>query len=307
MIDIPMTTKQPCGLGDLVGQLGGGGIGNAQPQAPLNQQTQYQQPPVQQTTQNPFSEAPQDFGGQQSQNFGRQPAQDFSGQSQGFGQPSQNMGNQYGNSTPAQPYPNPTVKQRPAGNGVILKKGQKMSLQKLVPGGLTKIDVCLGWDVGNNTTYDLDSSCFLLGANDRIVGDDWFVFYNQPGSPDGAVTHHGDNRDGSGVGDDEVITVDLQRLNPSVNKLVFVISIDEAIERGYNFSQIKNAYFRIVDKMTGNEIVRHDLTDYYNTVTSMVTCEVYKHNGEWKVNTVGNGLQRDLLGLCEFYGVNVAG
>lgn len=194
-------------------------------------------------------------------------------------------------------------KQRPAGNGVHLKKGQKFALTP-AGGQLGVIQVCLGWDVMNGAC-DLDASAFMLDGSSRVVGDDWFVFYGQTNSPDGSVTHSGDSN-GQGVGDDEIITIDTQRVNPSVQKITFVVTINEALERGLNFSMVQNAYVRVVDRNTGNELAKFQLTDYYANVTSMVVGEIYRHNGTWKFNAIGDGVAKDLAGLCAMYGVNVA-
>lgn len=212
----------------------------------------------------------------------------------------QNMGNQQ-----VQNFQQPVAKKRPAvGKGVILKKGQKVALSN---NGTTlkNIRVCLGWDVLNQDV-DLDASAFMLGADNRIIGDDWFVFYGQPQSPDGSVNHSGDSQ-GQGEGDDEIISIALDRVNQSVNKITFVVTIDEALERGFNFSMVSNAYVRVVNADTNVEIARFTLSEYYNNVTSMVIGELYKHNGQWKFNPVGDGVAKDLAGLCEMYGVNVAG
>lgn len=212
----------------------------------------------------------------------------------------QNMGSQQ-----VQNFQQPVAKKRPAvGKGVILKKGQKVALSN---NGTTlkNIRVCLGWDVLNQDV-DLDASAFMLGADNRIIGDDWFVFYGQPQSPDGSVNHSGDSQ-GQGEGDDEIISIALDRVNQSVNKITFVVTIDEALERGFNFSMVSNAYVRVVNTDTNVEIARFTLSEYYNNVTSMVIGELYKHNGQWKFNPVGDGVAKDLAGLCEMYGVNVAG
>ena len=55
-----------------------------------------------------------------------------------------------------------------------------------------------------------------------------------------------------------------------------------------------------------SELSRFQLTDYYSNVTSMVVGELYRYNGTWKFNAVGDGVSKDLAGLCEMYGVNVA-
>lgn len=193
-------------------------------------------------------------------------------------------------------------KQRPQGNGVHLKKGQKVNLAQ---NGevLSNIQVCLGWDL-KNQACDLDASAFMLGANGKVLGDDWFVFYGQTVSPDGSIQHSGDSQ-GEGFGDDEIISINLQGVNPNCKKIVFVVTIDEALTKGLNFSMVSNAYVRVVNKMNNQELVRFTLTDYYANVTSMVVGEVYNYNGAWKFNAVGDGVARDLAGLCEMYGVNV--
>ena len=246
---------------------------------------------------------------------------------QGYAQPSmnQNMGNMGGQaanqqfnagnnmggytqnmrSQQVQNFQQPVAKKRPAvGKGVILKKGQKVALSNN-GAALKNIRVCLGWDVLNQGV-DLDASAFMLGADNRIIGDDWFVFYGQTQSPDGSVNHSGDSQ-GQGEGDDEIISIALDRVNQSVNKITFVVTIDEALERGFNFSMVANAYVRVVNADTNVEIARFTLSEYYNNVTSMVIGELYKHNGQWKFNPVGDGVAKDLAGLCEMYGVNVAG
>lgn len=204
---------------------------------------------------------------------------------------------QYQQTQPVQP------KQRPQGNGVHLKKGQKVNLAQ---NGevLSNIQVCLGWDV-TNQACDLDASAFMLGSNGKVLGDDWFVFYGQTTSPDGSIQHSGDSN-GEGFGDDEIISINLQGVNPNCKKIVFVVTIDEALTKGLNFSMVSNAYVRVVNKMNNQELVRFTLTDYYANVTSMVVGEVYNHNGVWKFNAVGDGVAKDLAGLCEMYGVNVA-
>ncbi|MDE5779435.1 MAG: TerD family protein [Lachnospiraceae bacterium] len=199
---------------------------------------------------------------------------------------------------PAAPTP------RPTGNGVHLKKGQKTSLTQMNP-NLSEIEVCLGWDILNRAC-DLDASVFMLGADNKVVGDDWFVFYGQPVSPDGSIIHQGDSIDGAGDGDDEIITIKLNQVNPQVQKIAFAVTINEALENHLNFSMVANAYVRVVDKTTGKELVKFMLTDYFANVTSMVVGEVYNKSGQWRFNPIGDGFAEDLAGLCGVYGVNVA-
>ena len=276
---------------------------------------------------NGFNQQPSGFN-QQPSGFG-QPNNGFA-QPSGFSQPSQPQGfsqpsQPQGFSQPSQPQgfsqpnigfsqsntgfnqqPQAQPRQRTFGNGVVLKKGQKTSLSQMCP-GLDLIQVGLGWDLGpGGVGYDLDVEAFMLGANGRVIGDDWFVFYNQPNSPDNSIQLLCDSTTGAGDGDDEIIQVKLSQVNPQVAKIIFIVSINEAKERGYNFSNVANAYVRITDVKTGRELVRFSLTDYYSTVCSMMVGEVYKHNNEWKFNPIGDGTSDDLIGLCTRYGVNIA-
>ena len=103
--------------------------------------------------------------------------------------------------------------------------------------------------------------------------------------------------------DREYADIDFFKLNTSIRKIVFVLTINEALERHLNFSMVKDAYIRLLDPDSGQEIYSFMLTDYYDNVTSMMLGEIYLHNTEWKFNAIGNGVARDLAGLCQLYGV----
>lgn len=299
MFDIPMNTKGAMDSSGLLALNNGGGMQSApnagQPQGDMNDPNlggQYTQQPQQQAYQQPQQQAYQQPVQQQTY---QQPVQQ-----QTYQQPQQQA---YQQPVQQQNMQASVPKQRPQGNGVRLKKGQKVALAQNGQ-QLGVIQVCLGWDVAN-VACDLDASAFMLDQNSKVVGDDWFVFYNQPSSPDGSVTHSGDSQ-GAAYGDDEIITIDTQRVNTSVQKIAFVVTINEAMEQGLNFSMVQNAYVRVVDKATGNEMAKFQLTEYYSNVTSMVVGELYRYNGSWKFNAIGDGVARDLMGLCSMYGVNVA-
>lgn len=311
MFDIPMKTSGAMSSNDLLAlnRTAGAGmptnnIGAATMQQPVAQPNfqnnmNYNQPQQGGFNQGMASQPMQNTAPQQ--NFS-QPAQNTVPQ-QNFSKPVQNTAPQQNFSQPVQNTQPSAPRQRPKSTGVQLKKGQKISLSQMNP-QLSQIQVCLGWDILNQAC-DLDASAFMLGADNKVVGDDWFVFYGQPTSPDGSITHSGDS-DGSGVGDDEIITIDLKKISPNVQKIAFVVTINEALEKRLNFSMVQNAYVRVVDKSTNKELVRFMLTEYFATVTSMVVGELYNKGGQWRFNPVGNGFAEDLAGLCGVYGVNVA-
>ena len=183
--------------------------------------------------------------------------------------------------------------------GEILRKGQKLSLMREYP-NLTAVEVSLGWRV-QNPACDMDASAFLLGSNGKVVGDEWFVFYGQTSSPDGSVVHHGE-RGGTG---EETLSIDLKKLHPSVKRIVFILTIHEALRQRLNFGMVSDAYIQVRDGRMGKGILRFRLDEYYSNVISMVVGELYEKNGEWRFNAVGNGVDRDLEGLCGLYGVQV--
>ena len=179
-----------------------------------------------------------------------------------------------------------------------MQKGEKAAL------GFTtntpcKIKACLGWNVTNDSC-DVDVSAFLLNADGRVLGDSWFVFYGQEQSPDKSTVFSVD----SGA-DREIISIDLQKLNAEVHKIVFVLTINEALEKHLNFSMIQDAYIRIIDQSSNQELAGFQMDEYYSNVTSMMIGELYKHNHVWKFHAIGNGVAKDLAGLCGLYGVQV--
>jgi len=186
---------------------------------------------------------------------------------------------------------------------INLSKGQKISLDKESP-GLKKVFIGLGWDVKHGDTgfdYDLDASCFMLNEAGKIYSDKHFIFYNNLKSPDGGVTHTGDNLTGSGDGDDEQIKIDLEKVAQDIKKLVFVVTIHDAESRKQNFGQIENAFVRLVNEENNQEVARFDLGEDYSTETAMIMAELYRHNNEWKMTAVGSGYQGGLQAILNRY------
>ena len=189
---------------------------------------------------------------------------------------------------------------------VSLAKGQKVSLSKVKP-GLQNLIAGLGWDVNafDGADFDLDASAFMVGANGKCPSDKEFIFYGNPKHPSGAVESMGDNRTGKGDGDDEQILINLLKVPENIEKIAFTCTINDAEVRGQNFGQVSNAFIRIVDQSTGEEIIKYDLSEDFSIETAIVVGELYKNNGEWKFNAIGNGFQGGLAALCNYYGIDV--
>ncbi|MEU7137835.1 TerD family protein [Nocardia sp. NPDC046473] len=189
---------------------------------------------------------------------------------------------------------------------VTLAKGGNVSLSKQAP-NLTAVAVGLGWDARGTTgaDFDLDASALATGPDRKVLSDGHFVFYNNLRSPEGSIEHTGDNLTGEGEGDDEVINVDLAATPPTITNIFFPVSIHEADARQQSFGQVRNAYIRVVDRATGSELTRYDLTEDASTETAMVFGELYRHGNEWKFRAVGQGYASGLGGIARDYGVNV--
>lgn len=191
--------------------------------------------------------------------------------------------------------------------GVNLQKGQKVSLSKGNP-GLAKVVVGLGWDTNRYDTggdFDLDTAAFLLTDSGKVSKAEDFVFYGNLKHPSGCAEHMGDNLTGEGEGDDEQIKLDLSKVPAEITKIAFTVTIYEAEERRQNFGQVDNAFIRIYNEATGEELLRYDLGEDFSIETAAVFGELYRNNGEWKFNAIGSGYQGGLAALCANYGVDV--
>ncbi|MGI0480664.1 TerD family protein [Geminocystis sp. CENA526] len=188
---------------------------------------------------------------------------------------------------------------------ISLQKGQRISLAKVAP-SLVAGFIGLGWDTNSTDTgadFDLDVSVFLLGANEKLVSDKHFIFYNNLISPDAdqSIKLLGDNRTGEGEGDDEGLIVDLRKVPSDIAKIVVTVTIYEADKRHQNFGQVTNAYIRLVDVQTKEEVLRYDLTEDFSVETAVIMAELYNKDGEWRINAVGSGYEGGLQALLDKY------
>ena len=179
---------------------------------------------------------------------------------------------------------------------VKLQKGQKVSLSK-EHAGLSKIIVGLGWgEVQQQRSFfapkpqDIDCDAFaLLLVDGKLASSQDIVYYGSLKHNSGSVVHMGDNLTGAGDGDDEQIVIDLNRVPAQYDRIVLAVNIYQAYERRQHFGMIQNAFIRLVDARNNNEMCIYNLTENYSNQTAMLFGEVYRYNGEWKFNAVGQG------------------
>ena len=185
--------------------------------------------------------------------------------------------------------------------GDRLAKGQKYSIKDRDGRPANELKICLGWDIKDGRC-ELDASAFMLADNGKVLGDEWFIFYGQPDSPDNGV-HYKVFKDDPNSPDDAAIVLDLNRVDQRVQKIALAVTIYEASQHALNFGMVQNLYARILDSRTNREIASFRMDECYSTVTAMVLGELYRYKGEWKFNAVGSGVNQDLAQFCGMYGV----
>lgn len=182
---------------------------------------------------------------------------------------------------------------------INLVKGQKVSI------GLTKIVVGLGWDPNEGTGYDfdLDASAVMINSQRKLPNENFFIFYNNLVSPDEAIIHTGDDPDGrsSDGEDDESLLVDLTKLDPQIQEILFLVTIDDHEIRRQNFGQVRNSYIRIYNEESGREIAKYELDEDFSIETGVEFGRLYKKDDEWKFEAAGIGYQADLAFFVSKY------
>ncbi|MBE9123219.1 pentapeptide repeat-containing protein [Tychonema sp. LEGE 07199] len=189
---------------------------------------------------------------------------------------------------------------------IELTKGDRFNLSKEAP-DFKKVAIALGWQVSQTAqNCDIDASVFMLGADGRIPDEKYFVFYNNLTSPDGAARHSGDSRNGQVEGDDETVYLDLSKINSAIQEIVFVVTLHEGQEKNQSFSQVTNAFIRLYNSETGNELVRYNLNQIFSQETALEFGRLYRKNGEWRFQAVGQGYNAGLQSFVDKYYVENA-
>lgn len=199
---------------------------------------------------------------------------------------------------------------------IRLEKGQRINLEKV--GGVKMTNFCVGCNWGAVTKksffgmstsivdVDLDLSCLMFDAEGNPVDHIWSPLYDFRGklpqgkldSNDHALHHTGDDQTGDQDGDDgldnEIITVDLNRVSPHVNSIVFFLNIYNNNEYSGDFSGIPYASIRMFegtpDRPPKQVFAQYDVATKTDCVgmRGLVMGKIYRHNGDWKFAAIGD-------------------
>ena len=190
-------------------------------------------------------------------------------------------------------------------SGVLnLKKNDILDLTKAEP-GLNRVMLGAGWDVVKKgffsfaRDYDLDLVALQINENNKLLQNGLIYFGHLVGQ---GIKLHGDNLTGAGDGDDEKISVELNNLSPNCKKVIFAVSIYDAVSRKQSFAGVKNAYVRLLNEdKGGQEICRYNLSEDGGNSTAIIFAELEKVNGNWQFKAKGELLQASVSQLANMY------
>lgn len=193
-----------------------------------------------------------------------------------------------------------------------LEKDQKFNLTKEEP-TLKVVRAELGWSTDKNTfpKFDLDVSLFGLkqtATGPKLVADDYFIFYNHANkdpkdntkpivTDDGAIVKSPDELEG-GV---EWIKIDLSKVRSDTTELSFVVTIHEAMKRRQTFNYVSDAYIKLFNDETNEEICVYDLDEEFGQETAVQIGSLIRSEDEWVFESVGVGYTLSLLDFVNGY------
>ncbi len=181
---------------------------------------------------------------------------------------------------------------RRAGEKVTLSQGQEVEIRYADDRPLTKIIVGVGWDpAAGATNMDVDSSVVVMSANNR---DRDLIYFGDKEHPSGCVVHHGDNLTGDGGaqgGDDENITVRLDKVPSNRDKIVFVLNIYNCEDRRQTLASVKNLYIKLYDPDSKTTLIEYRVTGNMGNDTALVIGAASRKGSGWSFKAIGRSLR----------------
>ncbi len=184
---------------------------------------------------------------------------------------------------------------------IQLSKGERFNISQEAP-DLKKMAIALGWQVTKaGQSYDIDVSAFMLGADGKIPNDQYFIFYNNLQSYDNSVLQSVPDKNNPSQENKTIYGIILDRVSPEIEEITFVVTIHEAQEVNANFSNIRNGFIKISNLDKGSELLRYELTEDFSRETAIEFGRLYRKNGEWRFQAVGQGYQAGLQSFVDKY------
>lgn len=172
---------------------------------------------------------------------------------------------------------------------VNLKKGDRVNLSS-VNNRVSGIIVGLGWDCAGegSAAVDCDISAIICGFDGKAKD---VIYFGKMKGVNDAVIYTGDSQTGEGAGDDERIYINFTKLPQTVGRIVISTNIYDAKAKRQHFGMINNAFVRIVNWKTGQEMCRFNLTDNYSGMSGIIVAEIYHTGTGWDFTPIGKAVQ----------------
>lgn len=152
-----------------------------------------------------------------------------------------------------------------------------------------KVRIALGW---KSTPCELDAVCFAVTSSGKVPADEWFIFFNQPRSPNGSIEFNGAEKKAEFV-------IDLDTLPRHIERCIFAGVLDGE----GRFEQVRGATAGAV--AAGSEQLLYRVDESFPG-KALIFVELYRHSSGWKLRAVGQGFKDGLHPLAESFGVNIA-
>ena len=172
---------------------------------------------------------------------------------------------------------------------VSLQKGQKVNLSS-ASNRVSGVIIGLGWDSAQagSASVDCDASAILCGLDGKAKD---VIYFGKMRSENEAVVYTGDSQTGEGNGDNERIYVNFTKLPANIGKIVIAANIYDAKAKRQHFGMINNAFVRVINWKTGQEICRFNLTDNYSGMTGIIAAEIFRSASGWDFAPDGRAVQ----------------
>jgi len=171
----------------------------------------------------------------------------------------------------------------------------------------SRITIGVGWDSrkSDGDNHDLDLSLLMIHEDGKCHSHEDFCFHKDGHREvhNGSVIHHGDEKIGEKVGDDEKIDINLSLIPYDIKTLIPVVSIYKARSRELNFGLVSDAYIRIFDESQA-DLMSMDLSEDASLYTAMEFCQITRSGDGWSLEFHENGTAEGLASIIKNYGFN---
>ena len=175
------------------------------------------------------------------------------------------------------------------GEMVQLSQGQEVKIRFADNRPLTQIYVGVGWDPADDNedaNMDVDSSVVIASGGSATD----LVYFGAKTYGDNCVYHHGDNLYGDAQGDDENITVRLDKVPANRDKVIFVLNIYNSADRHQTLATVKNLYIRLYDPESKKVLIEYRVEQASRSDNALVIGMAFRKGGEWLFKAIGKSL-----------------